>query len=189
MKSVLISGDTRLIDDVAAALGKPDIAVTRADRLEDLAEVCAQSGPAYFDAYVQLPASFTMSGPTAIDRVHHFYAYGVLARFDALRDVLPSLRPTSRVVFVLGQLPGEVATEDDRNARQALVRVLAHAATADFKEGRITTSIQESGVAALDIADIALGTNREHDALLSRFAGLDYNDRRVELIGLVGAKG
>jgi hypothetical protein len=189
MTSVLVSGDKRLIDNVAAALDRPEVSVVRAERLVDLPGICAESGSGCFDAYVQMPANFTISGDTAIDRVRNFYAQGVLARFTALRDALPSLKPSARVVFVLAQLPGEVGTQDDRNARHALVRVLARAAAADIAEGRLTVSVQESGLAPSEIAAIALGEFHEHDALLERLSSLDYDDWRVELIGLVGVQG
>ncbi len=189
MKSVLVSGDKRLIDEVAAALDRPGVSVTRAESLADLPGICADSGPASFDAYVQMPANFTISGETAIDRVRDFYAQGVLARFTALRDALPSLQPSARVVFVLGSLPGEVGTQDDRNARHSLVRVLARAAAADIMEGRLTISFQESGVPPGEVAAIALGEIHRQDALLQRLSSLDYDDWRVELIGLAGVQG
>jgi hypothetical protein len=97
--------------------------------------VCEDAGPGAFDGYVQLPASFTVQGDTAVSRVHHFFADGVLARFPAVAAALPALTPEARLTFVTGVLPPDVSTEDDVAARSALVRILGQAAQADAANG------------------------------------------------------
>jgi hypothetical protein len=149
--------------------------------------VAAAAGPDAFDAYVQLPATFAIEGDTAVRRVHHFFADGVLARFPALAGALPALTTSSRVTFVLGQLPVEVATPDDRQARHALVRVLSHAARADAG-GHIAVRILDTGSSPDDIALVALGRDPTREDLLEHLADMSYADLRVELLGLVSVE-
>ncbi|WP_214370569.1 hypothetical protein [Pseudonocardia sp. H11422] len=146
------------------------------------------AGPAAFDAYVQLPATFTVQGTTAVDRVHHFFSDGVLARFPAIAVALPALRPSARITFVMGILPPEVSTDDDVAARGALVRVLGHAARADARDG-LRVHVLGSGTAPEEIALTALGRNPAWESLTAGFAsGVSYADRRVELLGLMSAE-
>ena len=181
---VLVSGTTELVDQVAGALRRRDARVTAVTDLEDLPAVCAAAGPEAFDSYVQLPSTFAARGDTAIQRVHHFYANGVLARFGALDATVPALSPTARLTFVMGQLPPEAATPDDREARQSLTRVLAHAARADRRDGELTVRFLAAGTAADDVAYVALGGDFARRQLMDRLAELPYADWRVELLGL-----
>jgi hypothetical protein len=121
---VLVSGAAAHVAEVAVQLRARAADVTEVTDLADVPAVCAAAGPHTFDSYVQLPATFRVTGATAVLRVHHFYAEGVLARFTALAAALPSLTTEARVTFVLGTLPPEAASSDDREARRALTRVL-----------------------------------------------------------------
>ena len=85
----------------------------------------AEAGPGAFDGYVQLPARFGLLGDTAVDRIHHFVVHGLMARYPAMAAALPALAPGARITFVPAVLPAEVATDDDVEARAALLRVLA----------------------------------------------------------------
>jgi hypothetical protein len=184
MPSVLVSGVAAHVAEVARALRARGADVTEVVAIADMQRVCAELPPARLDAYVQLAASFQASGDTAIRRVHHFYANGVLARFAALDAALPALAPAARVVFVLGVLPPEVATEYDREARRALTRVLGHAARADSPDGRLTVRVLESGAAADEISQVALGLDPARQELMAKLDELSYADWRVELLGL-----
>jgi hypothetical protein len=182
--SVLVSGVAEQVTAVAGALRSRGAAVIEVDDLADVPAVCAEAGPAAFDSYVQLPASFEVRGETAIARVHHFYARGVLARFPALAAALPALTDPARVTFVLGRLPADVATTDDRDARQALIRVLTHAARADRQGARLRARVLDAGTAPEDVALVALGRGPEPELLEERLSGASYADWRVELFGL-----
>src|SRR4051794_12466954 len=105
MPRYLVSGIAQLVSDVAAVLRDQGVEVDEVDDIHDVSKVCAAAGPAAFDGYVQLPATFTVQGDTAVDRVHHFFADGVLARFPAVAAALPSLVPGARLTFVTGVLP------------------------------------------------------------------------------------
>jgi hypothetical protein len=185
---VLVSGAPEHVSKVAGALRARDATVTEVTDLDDMPAVCQTSGPGAFDSYVQLPSTFHPNGETAIQRVHHFYAAGVLRRFTALDAAVPALAPGARVTFVLGQLPPEASTPDDRAARRALTRVLAQAATADTTDGRLLVRVLDSGSPPEDIAFVALGGDLAKQELLQRLATLSYADWRVELLGLASVE-
>jgi hypothetical protein len=90
-------------------------------------EVTAESDEGDIVGRRSSPSGVSARADSVIARVRHFYADGVLARFTALDAALPALAPGARLTFVMGELPPEAATSDDREARQALTRVLAHA--------------------------------------------------------------
>jgi hypothetical protein len=188
MRKVLVSGRQAQVELVAAALDERGASTTTVTDLADVPEVCRAAGPDAFQAYVQLPATFQVRGDTAIERVHHFYADGVLARFPALDAALPALSPGARVICVLGTLPPEADTTDDVTARRALVRVLANAARADSPQGRLIVRVLDSGCTPRDIAFVALGGDLARQELMERLSDVDYQEWRVELFGLVSAE-
>ncbi len=111
-----------------------------------------------------------------------------LADVPAVCAALPALTPDARVTFVLGTLPPEAATADDREARRALTRVLGHAACADNPDGHLTPRVLDAGAAPTDIAQVALGLDPGRQELMERLADLSYADRRVELLGLAAVE-
>ena len=183
MASVLVSGAAAHVTDVAQVLRAHGASVTEVTDLSQLPAVCADAGPRAFDSYVQLPQAFQVQGATAVHRVHHFYASGVLARFTALAAALPALTSEARVIFVLGQLPPEVASTNDREARQALTRVLAQAAQADA-DGKLTIRVLTVGCKPDEIASIALGTAPVTRERMDRLAEMSYPEWRMEMLSL-----
>ena len=183
MTSVLISGAEEQARHVAAALRGRGVDVTVVTALEDMPRVCAEAGPSAFDCYVQLASTFQLRGATVIERVHHFYAGGVLARFPALAAALPTLADTARVIFVLGDLPDEVASSDDRDARRSLTKVLAHAARADAASATFSVRVLESSASVEQVVGAALGEEPTSRELVERLSELDYADWRVEVLG------
>jgi hypothetical protein len=182
--SVLVSGIPGQVAAVAAALRTRGADVTEVTEVADARAVGAACEGRTFDAYVQLAETFEIRGDTAIERVRHFYADGVLNRFSVLDAVLPFLLPRATVTFVLGHLPPEVATDDDREARRALCRVLSHGAQADAPNGELTARIVDAASSADAVAQVALGLDLAHTATLGRLDELSYADWRVELLGL-----
>jgi hypothetical protein len=186
MPRYLVSGIAELVSDVAAVLREHEAEVVEVDDIDDVPRACAEAGPGAFDGYVQLPASFTVQGDTAVTRVHHFFADGVLARFPAVAAALPSLKPEARLTFVAGVLPRDVSTEDDVAARAALLRILGHAAQADASNGlRICTL--GSGATAKDIALTAMGRNSDRGAFTTE-PDESYDEWRIELLGMMWAE-
>jgi hypothetical protein len=183
MTSVLVSGAPRSVSALAKALRDQGADVTEVVDLDEMTSVCETAGSSAFDAYVQLSATFQMGGDTAIDRVHNYYANGVLGRFRALRAALPALAGGATVTFVLPDLPPEVASPDDRSARQSLTKVLAHAARADAAPEAITIHVLGSDATTREVVGTALGRPSSH-AALDDLSDLDYADWRVEVLGL-----
>ncbi len=186
MPRYLVSGIAQLVSDVAAVLREHDAEAVAVDDIDDVPRACAEAGPGAFDGYIQLPASFTVLGDTAVQRVHHFFAEGVLARFPAVAAALPSLKAGARLTFVTGVLPEDVSTDDDVAARAALIRVLAHAARADAAEGLRVTSLSSASTPE-EIALAALGRGAESGALTA-VPDEDYTEWRTELLGMMWAE-
>lgn len=186
MPHFLISGIPTSVGDVAAVVRENGSTTVEVPDIADVPRACAEAERS-FDGYIQLPATFTVVGDTAVARVHHFFSDGVLARFPAVAAALPTLAPDARITFVTGVLPPEVSTDDDVAARAALVRVLGHAARADGPAG-LRLSVLGSGSTPKEIALTALGRNPEWEALTAEFGGGSYADWRVELLGMMSAE-
>jgi hypothetical protein len=187
MARYLVSGISALVSDVRAVLGDHGAESVGVDDIDDVAGACAEAGPASFDGYIQLPATFSVRGDTAIDVVHHYFRDGVLARFPAMSAALPTLTAGARLVFVMGVLPPPVATEDDVAARAALVRLLGNAARADKPDG-LRVAVLGSASTPKEIALTALGRSPEWESLTEGFSKSSYADWRVELLGMMQAE-
>ena len=135
MPHILVSGIGELIEPVAEALRAQGSTVVVVGDAAEVGAAAREAGPRAFDGYVQLPARFGLLGDTAVDRIHHFVVHGLMARYPAMSAALPALAPGARITFVPAVLPAEVATDDDVEARAALLRVLARAARADGPDG------------------------------------------------------
>ena len=172
---------------MSRVLREHDCTVVEVDDLERVPQACAEAGEGAFDAYVQLPAAFGIEGRTAIERLHHLFVRGVMARFPAMDAVVPALKPGGRITMVAWPLPAEVATDDDIEARSALFRVLAHAAQADGGD-RTVVRVLGSGTPPDDIALAALGREPARPASVESLSSVSYADWRVELLGLVSVE-
>ena len=182
--NVLVSGAPDRIEAVSRVLREHDCTVVEVDDLERVPQACAEAGEGAFDAYVQLPATFAIEGRTAIERLHHLFVRGVMARFPAMDAAVPALKPGGRITVVAWPLPAEVATDDDIEARRALFRVLAHAAQADGG-GETVVRVLGSATSPEDIALVALGRESARPTSVESLSAVSYADWRVELLGLV----
>jgi hypothetical protein len=186
--NVLVSGAPERIAQVSQVLRAQDCTVVEVDDLAHVPAACKEAGENAFDAYLQLPASFGIEGSTALERLHHFYVKGVLARFPAMDAAVPSLKPGGRVTVVAWSLPAEVATDDDIEARRALFRVLAHAAQADAGDD-VAVRVLGSSASAEDIVAAGLGKeSSSRPTSVETLSGVSYADWRVELLGLVSVE-
>jgi len=183
MTHVLVSGEENRVVEVSDALRRRGATVTEVTELADLPEVCHKAGDGAFDCYVQLAAPIQMEGATAVQRIRHFYANGVLARFTALDAAREALTSPAGLIFVLGTLPPEVTTDDDRNARRSLTGVLARAARSDAAPGELSVRIMDADADAERIAALALGQAPppRDDA---RLAALSLEEWRIELMSV-----
>jgi hypothetical protein len=185
--NVLVSGAPERIAAVSEVLRAHDCAVVEVDDLANVPAACAEAGEGAFDAYLQLPAAFAIEGTTAIERLHHFYVKGVLARFPAMDAAVPALKPGGRITVVAWPLPAEVATDDDIEARRALFRVLAHAAQADAGVD-VVVRVLGSSTSTEDIALATLGKETARPTSVESLSAVSYADWRVELLGLVSVE-
>ena len=171
MPHILVSGIGDLIDPVADALRTHGSTVVVVGEVAEVAAAAAEAGPRAFDGYVQLPARF-----------------GLMARYPAMSAALPALAPGSRIAFVPAVLPAEVATDDDVEARAALLRVLARAARADGPEG-LRVQFLGSGATPNEIAVSVLGLGPKQEEKVPVEPDRSYADWRVELLGMMSAHG
>ena len=185
--NVLVSGAPDRIEAVSKILRAQDCTVVEVDDLERVPQACAEAGEAAFDAYLQLPATFAIEGGTALERLYHFYVRGVMARFPAMNAAVPALKPGGRIAVVAWQLPAEVATDDDIEARRALFRVLAHAAQADSGDDTVVR-VLGSSTSAEDIVAVGLGQETARPTAVDSLSAVSYADWRVELLGLVSVE-
>jgi hypothetical protein len=185
--NVLVSGAPERIEAVSRILRAHDCQVVEVDDLSRVPQACAEAGEGAFDAYVQLPAAFAIEGNTAIERLHHLFAKGIMARFPAMNAAVPALKPGGRITLVAWPLPAEVATDDDIEARRALFRVLAHAAQADGGDETVVR-VLGSSTSPEDIALVALGRESTHPTSVESLSSVSYADWRVELLGLVSVE-
>ena len=184
MTTVLLSGSPERVAEVAAALRERG-----ADAVEvgDLDQLVSAVAGRQLDAYVQLPVRTPPRDHSVITRVRDFLATGLLRRFDAVEVVLPALSAEGSLLLVAGHHPESASTPDDRQARQALLRVLASAVRADRGPG-LRVSVLDHDVTPEQVAERALGGS---DAGQPGRIGLPpteptdrYEDWRVEIIGL-----
>jgi len=188
MPNVLVSGAPERVAAVSEVLREHDCTVVGVDDLERVPEACAEAGADAFDAYVQLPAAFAVEGTTAVERVNHLFTCGVMARFPAINAAVPALKPGARVRLVMWELPPEVATQDEVDARGALMRVLAHAMQADAADDQLSVRVLGSRSTPEEIALAALGKDTVPDGGIETLSGTSYADWRVELLGLVSVE-
>jgi hypothetical protein len=185
--NVLVSGARDRVEAVSKILREHDCTVVEVDDLERVPQACAEAGEGAFDAYLQLPAAFAIEGGTALERLHHFYVKGVMARFPAMNAAVPSLKPGGRITVVAWPLPAEVATDDDIEARRALYRVLAHGAQADAGDD-LAVRVLGSSTSTEDIVLAALGKESARPTSVESLSAVSYADWRVELLGLVSVE-
>jgi hypothetical protein len=187
MPHILVSGIGDLIEPVAEAVRAQGSTVVVVGDATEVATAAKEAGPRAFHGYVQLPARFGLLGDTAVDRIHHFVVHGLMARYPAMSAALPALAPGSRITFVPAVLPAEVATDDDREARAALLRVLARAARADGPHG-LRVQFLGSGSTPEEIALSVLGRGPKQQDNVPAELDRSYADWRVELLGMMSAQ-
>jgi hypothetical protein len=187
-RRALVSGSPERVADVGAALAGVGCEVVPVDDLGGLADVCASLGDGAIDHYVQLPVQVVSSGGTVVARVRAFLSGGLLARFEAASLVLPTLRPNASVVLVAGNLPGELAAPDDRQARISLLRVLAQAILADAGPTPVRTVVMDHSRSPDQIAAITVDPAGNRLRVISevaeRYPEMSYDDWRLEVLSL-----
>jgi hypothetical protein len=155
-RTALVTGSPERVAQVCSALESLGCDALAVDDPDRLGSVCASLGPAAIDHYVQLPVDVPSPGGTVVSRLQAFLAGGLLARFEAVATILATLRPNASVILVAGNLPAELTAPDDRQARIALLRVLAQAIIADTAPVPVRTAVVEYSRSADQIAEITI---------------------------------
>jgi hypothetical protein len=191
MTSVLVTGGGERLSEVAEAIRATGAETTVVDTLDRLGETVRG---ATFDAYVQLPVAMTPRHGSLVSRVEQFLSEGLLSRFRAAETVLPALAPSATVLLVGGQTNVDIDAPDDREARTALMRVLAHALRAERAPDHLRVRTAGPDWSGADIAAHLSGdeetlTESGSTSTASREAiGKAYADWRAEVLGLVRAE-
>jgi hypothetical protein len=184
----LVTGSPERVAQVCAALESLGCEALAVDDPGRLQSVSASLGPGSVDHYVQLPIDVPSPGGTVVSRLRAFLAGGLLARFDAVATVLPALRPNASVILVAGNLPAELTAPDDRQARIALLRVLAQAILADTAPVPVRTAVVEYSRSAEKIAEITIDPAANRLRVISEVADqypdMSYDDWRLAVLSL-----
>lgn len=187
--TALVTGSAERVAQVCSALTSLGCDALAVDDPEQLGSVCASLGPAAIDHYVQLPVDVPSPGGTVVSRLRAFLAGGLLARYDAVTTILPTMRPNASVVLVAGNLPAELTAPDDRHARIALLRVLAQAIIADTAPVPVRTAVVEYSRTADQIAEITIDPAANRLRVISEVADtypeMSYDDWRLAVLSLV----
>ncbi|MGI5129953.1 hypothetical protein ACQEVB_24345 [Pseudonocardia sp. CA-107938] len=152
-----------------------------------LADIRATTGPV--DYYVQLGVTVPVRGETVIRRVHAFLEGGLLERFATVDQVRPLLAPDASVLLVTGNTSTDLIAPDDRSARLALLRVLAHALRADMAPGKVRVRVVSGEPTDAELVEYALGGGEEPmvgpvEPPGGGMADRDYEDWRAAVLGL-----
>jgi hypothetical protein len=189
-KAVLITGGGERAERLAAALRSHGHAVTVLEST-GLARYTtdASSVPSHIDLYIQLPTTVTLRGDNLVGRVRSFLTDGLLARFDLIERLLPSLAENASVALVAGNIAGGAPVPDDQHSRLTLLRVLAHATRAELTERNVRVRVIAGNSGDDYILNFLLDTGQTpairelgDDALPS---GKEYEDWRTEIMGLM----
>jgi len=187
-RTALVTGSPGRVAEVSSALESLGCDVVAVDEPERLASVCASLGSDALDHYVQLPVDMPSPGGTVVHRLKAFLAGGLLARFEVVATIMPTLRPNASVILVAGNLPPGLAGPDDRHARIALLRVLAQAILADMAPIQVRTAVIEHSRSAGQIAEITLDPAANHMRVISEVADsypeMSYDDWRLAVLSL-----
>jgi hypothetical protein len=186
-RTVLVTGSPERVAAVSVALADRDCEVIPVNELEALAEVCASLGLDSIDDYVQLPVNVPSSGGTVVSKLQAFLAGGLLARFEAVSLVLPTLRSNASVVLVAGNLPAELTAPDDRQARVSLLRVLVQAIRADTSPTPVRTVVVDRMRSPDEIATIVVDpapSRRVISDAAELYPEMSYVDWRLEVLSL-----
>jgi hypothetical protein len=187
--NVIVSGAPGRLDPVVSALRAVGYTVLTASTSSELADTAARLGPGSVEAYVQLPVDVASQADSAVVAMREFLTQGLLARFDAVGDVMPTLREGGTIVLVAGNTPGEQSSPDDGRARLALLRVLSHAALADAGDRHLRAIVLNHGTTADDAVRAVRGGDGDRQTRMAEFiqssADVSYDDWKLEFLSLV----
>jgi hypothetical protein len=154
-RAALVTGSTERMAAVTPALEQGGFEVIEIGDTERPEQVFGRLPKASFACYVQLPLKTEARGATVVDRIRNFLKQGLLARFELADRVLPLLANNATVVLVAGHQPSGRELPDDREARVALLRVLAQAILAETGDSGVAAVVVDHDRTPREIAAIA----------------------------------
>ncbi len=186
--NVLVSGAPARLEPVVSALRASGYTVLTAHTSSELADTAARLGAGSVDAYVQLPVDVASQADSAVAATREFLTQGLLARFDAVGKVMPTLRDGGTIVLVAGNTPVGQSSPDDGRARLALLRVLSHAALADAGDRHVRAVVLNHGTSAEDAVRAVRGDDGDRQTRMAEFiqssADVSYDDWKLEFLSL-----
>ncbi len=185
-QTALVTGSAQLAGEVAAALEAAGYQVSTFENPSSLSELRLEPGSV--DCYVQLPVQVEAHGDSVVRLLADFLTHGLLARFESAAAIVPALAPEATVLLVSGNHPPKASTPDDRGARLALLKLLAHAILADRAEDRVRTTIVEPGRSAQEIVELVTNPGTVQLQVISEYAehapDMIYADWRLEILAM-----
>jgi hypothetical protein len=191
-KQALVTGSRKRIEAVGAALEEAGFEVLRAEGFEELKSLATGIEPRTLDAYVQLPVEVSSDAETITGQIEALLAQGILLRFLEAEVILPLLVEDAEIVLVSGNLPPKLSTPDDHHARQALLRVLAHALHADRAPEKLSVTVASSQHSPEKLALIAQGAKVAHPTppdYAEMWPDMEYDEWRLAILGLASMEG
>ena len=193
VRTALVTGSAGRADSLRAAFEASGV---RALGLEDV-----RPGTRPLDVYVQLGVTVPVRGETVVRRVHAFLTDGLLERYLTADRVRPLLAPGAVVLLVVGNTPAKATAPDDRVARLALLRVLAHALRADLAPAQVRVRVitgQRTDAELVELVELVVRGDGEGDGEGAAVdppddgpvgrdyrAYRDYEDWRAVVLGMV----
>jgi hypothetical protein len=188
----VVTGSPDRVGAVAEELTAVGFQAIRVDDLSTLDAVCAQLGPESVAAYVQLPVQIAAKGSTAVARIREFLSQGLLFRYAAVDQVLPTLQADACVALVSGNLPADLTAPDDQRGRLALMRVLAHGVLADTAGRGVRTLVIDHQRSAKEIAAAVVEQPQNLMTMIAEVVAghpdMSYDDWRFELLRVASAE-
>lgn len=195
-KRALVTGSSRRVREVGAALEATGFYVLKAEGLDALhrLEESLEVHPRSLDAYLQLPVDIHADVKTATGQIEALLEHGILLRYRCAEAVLPLLASGAHVVLVPGNLPPQLSAPDDHQARVALLRVLAHTLRADRAPEPLSVTVASSSHSPGELALIAQGEKVENPVenppdYAKLWPEMDYDDWRLAVLSLATLEG
>jgi hypothetical protein len=187
-RTVVVTGWSEAVDEVAQAFEKAGYGVVKAPNHTRLLEVVATMEPESVDCYVQLPGKIAARGDGVVERVRNFLTDGLIRRFDAAAAIAPTLRSDGCVLLVAGNHPDESGAPDNQRARLSLLQVLAHSLLIERGGTGMTVTIADHQRSPDELVELARSPGDRPVRLIAELKEidpeLDYDDWRNEVMAL-----
>lgn len=190
--TALVTGGGDRVGAVARALRAAGLSVVEARDEVAVGDALVAAGKPTLDAYVQLPVEVRVSARSITAQLGALLEQGIVSRFRTADTVLEHLSSDAHVVLVPGNLPPDLSTPDDHEARLALLRALAHALRVDRASHSLSVTVASVDHSPQDLARLAVGAHVPHPAppdYASMWPEMTYDEWRLAVLGLETLEG